>query len=536
MSAPLRRRAVATVLAGLLIVGLPLLPGVLASGSAAALVRIPIEPLVVALLLTLLPWRPARLTVAATFALVETTALVVAAIDAGYEAVLAIHFNPSDWQQLGDAFGVVQQAVGGGLAVALVVVLVAVVAAAAIALTWAALRVGAALRRRRSRSIRATVVVAAAWVVGALTGAQLVPGQPVASAASIDALATTGWQASTALAARAALPAEIRHDAWARRSASDLLTALRGRDVVFAFVESYGRVAVQGRSYSPGVDGVLRSGQAQLAADGYASRSAWLTSPTFGGLSWLAHSTLQSGLWIDRQSTYDDLIRSDRFTLSDAFAKAGWKTVSDVPSDVRAWPFGRSFYHYGTLLDSRNVGYRGPRFGYARIPDQYTWKYFADHELSGPHRPVMAEVDLVSSHTPWAPLPRIVPWSRIGDGAIYRGQPARSESSTAVWQDPRTIQKYYGLSVEYALRSTFSFLHEVDDPNLVVVMLGDHQPSSVVSGRGAGHQVPVSVISRDPSVLAAIAGWRWQHGLRPSANAPDWRMDRFRDRFLSAYR
>jgi hypothetical protein len=343
-------------------------------------------------------------------------------------------------------------------------------------------------------------------------------------------------QASTAVRAQAALPAEIRNDAWAGRPASELLTALRGKDVVIAFVESYGRVAVQGTSCSPGVDAVLQQGQARLAADGYASRSAWLTSPTFGGLSWLAHSTLQSGLWIDRQSTYGDLIRSDRFTLSDAFARAGWRTVSDVPSDVRPWPFGRSFYSYGTLLDGRNVGYRGPRFGYARIPDQYTWKYFADHELRGPHRPVMAEVDLVSSHTPWAPLPRIVPWSRIGDGSIYTGQLAQSEPSAVVWQDPRTVRQYYGLSVQYALRSTFSFLHEVDDPNLVVVLLGDHQPASVVSGRGAGHEVPVSIVAKDPSVLRAIAAWGWQDGLRPGPDAPDWRMDRFRDRFLSAYR
>jgi hypothetical protein len=48
-----------------------------------------------------------------------------------------------------------------------------------------------------------------------------------------------------------------------------------------------------------------------------------LTSPTFGGISWLAHSTLQSGLWIDNQQRYNQLVASNRFTLSDAFKQAG---------------------------------------------------------------------------------------------------------------------------------------------------------------------------------------------------------------------
>ena len=123
------------------------------------------------------------------------------------------------------------------------------------------------------------------------------------------------------------------------------MSGLRGKDVIVAFVESYGQVAVRGTSFSPGVDRVLTAGAQTLDGAGFGSRSAFLTSPTFGGISWLAHSTLQSGLWIDSQQRYDELVASDRYTLSDAFNQAGWRTVSDVPSDVGVWPEGRSFYH-----------------------------------------------------------------------------------------------------------------------------------------------------------------------------------------------
>src|SRR5205085_3708081 len=105
---------------------------------------------------------------------------------------------------------------------------------------------------------------------------------------------------------------------------------------------------------------------------GFQTRSAWLTSPTFGAVSWLAHSTTQSGVWVDNQLRYDELMDTDRFTLTTAFGRAGWRTVDDVPSNREPWPEGTSFYGYDQLYDSHNVGYAGPKFSYSLMPDQYT--------------------------------------------------------------------------------------------------------------------------------------------------------------------
>src|SRR5262249_53968504 len=156
--------------------------------------------------------------------------------------------------------------------------------------------------------------------------------------------------------------AEIRRDRFRNVPRGRLLTGLKGKDVILAFVESYGDVAVQGTSFSPKVDTVLDRGTRQLRAAGFAARSAFLTSSTFGGISWLAHSTLQSGLWVNSQRRYDQLVESQRMTLSVAFERAGWQTVGDVPSNNRTWPQGTSFYHYDRLYDRRNVGYHGPRY------------------------------------------------------------------------------------------------------------------------------------------------------------------------------
>ncbi|MFC4244345.1 CDP-alcohol phosphatidyltransferase [Gryllotalpicola reticulitermitis] len=522
-------RSIRTAVAVILLIALPLAPALIISRAPLDLLRLPAESIVATILLSLLPWRSARVVVALLFGVVVASAMLAAGLDAGYEAALDIPFDPTDASQLTDAFGVLRSSIGGAAAVAVLAGLIVVALGVVAAVAWAGLRVGAAVRAVRARGFVVLAAASAVWLAAAAVGA------PLAASASLASLDSTAQQAAETQEAVAKLPSEISTDAYAGVPASQLLTALRGKDVVLAFIESYGQVAVQGTSFSSGVDQELQSGQTQLAAEGYSAQSAFLTSPTFGGLSWLAHSTLESGLWIDKQPIYSKVIRSARFTLSDAFRKAGWKTVSDVPSDTQPWPFGTSFYHFGSLLTANNVGYQGPAFGYARIPDQYTWKYFADHELNGPHQPVMAEIDLVSSHTPWASLPKLVPWSKLGNGSVFEAQPAQGNSATEVWQSAQGVQQAYGQSVQYSLGAMFSFLKNVDDPNLVVIALGDHQPATIVSGSGANHDVPISIIAKDPTVFRSIAGWHWQRGVMPSPTAPVWRMDTFRDRFLSAF-
>jgi hypothetical protein len=526
----------ATVVAALMLLVVALAPGLIVSGSGVALLRVPAEALLGLLALALLAWPVARRIVAALIALLLVAATCLAGLDRGFETTLARPFDiVTDWPQVGDAYGVLSDSTGPLGAAALLALLLLVAVGAVVAVAWALLRLDRAVRAHRRAALVGGTSITALWLVAALVGAQLVPGEPVAASDAIGVIAQKAAQARLAERDQAAFAKAAEEDGYAQVPASDLLAGLKGEDVIVAFIESYGQVAVQNTSFSTGVDQVLRRGEAQLAGAGYEERSAFLTSPTFGGVSWLAHSTLQTGLWVDSQQRYDQVTAGDRFTLSDAFKKAGWRTVSDVPSDSKPWSIGTSFYHFDTLLNSQNVGYHGPRFSYARIPDQFTWNYFQQHELTGPHAPVMAEIDFVSSHTPWTPLPSMVPWSSIGDGSIYDPQPAEGLPPGVVWQNPRHVQQLYGESVQYTMSALFSFLTTFDDPNLVLVVLGDHQPATEVSGKGANHDVPISIIAKDPAVMSRIESWHWQPGMLPSPTAPVWRMDAFRDRFLKAY-
>ena len=70
-----------------------------------------------------------------------------------------------------------------------------------------------------------------------------------------------------------------------------------------------------------------------------------------------------------------------------------------------------------------------------------------------------------------------------------------------VWPDQQRVRSVYGQSVEYTLGAMFSFLHTYDQPNLVLVVLGDHQPARIVSGPEADRDVPITIISKDPAVF-----------------------------------
>jgi hypothetical protein len=281
---------------------------------------------------------------------------------------------------------------------------------------------------------------------------------------------------------------------------------------------------------------VLDRGAAQVRAAGFSSQSAFLTSPTFGGLSWLAHSTLQSGVLVDGQRRYDQLVDDDRLTLTQAFKRAGWRAVGIMPGNRRAWPEGSSFYHYDRVYDRRNLGYRGPGFSVAPMPDQYSLLALQRRELGRRQRPsLFAEVDLISSHAPWTRIPRLVHWDDVGDGSIYDRLPAEESARAALFGDADRVRAAYAQSIEYSLSALFSFVQRYGDDDLVLVVLGDHQPATVVTGYDASHDVPISILAHDPEVMDQIAGWGWQEGMSPSPRAPVWPMAAFRDRFLSAF-
>jgi hypothetical protein len=383
----------------------------------------------------------------------------------------------------------------------------------------------------RARAAAALTALAAAWLALALAGTQLVPGVPVAARDAYD----QAFQLRRGAWDEEAFARQLSTDAFRGVPAAEALSGLRGKDVIVAFVESYGKVALADPELSPQVGAVLDAGYARLRAAGYAARSAWLTSPTTGGGSWLAQSTLLSGLWIDNQPRYTTLLASDRLTLPHLFAQAGWRTVAVMPATTTPWPEG-AVYGYDQIYTAPDLGYAGPRYSFATMPDQYTLHTFQQRERPPGHLPVMAVIPLISSHSPWEPVPRMLGWDAVGDGSVYAAASGSDDPAEIVEKRDRTrVRGAYRNAIAYSLQALISYVETYGGDDLVLVFLGDHQPSPSVSGQGASRDAPVTILAKDTAMLDRVAGWAWQDGLRPGPDAPVWRMDAFRDRFLTAF-
>jgi phosphatidylglycerophosphate synthase len=495
-----------------------------------AFARLPLELLVVVAVAVVLPgaWRRALAVVAGALL---SVIVVVKVLDIGFFTAFDRPFKPvDDSSYLGIGIETLRDAVGRTSADIVAAVAAGLVVALLAIPVLALMRVTRVAASNRGWALRAATALGVAWV------ALWIAGAPAATS-NATALAVDEVRAVKAgLADHTVLAKQIADDRFATTPANRLLTGLRGKDVLLVFVESYGRVAVQDSSFSPQVDNVLEQGNAELQAAGFSARSAFLTSPTFGGLSWLAHSTMQSGVQVDGQRRYDQLVNDNRLTLTRAFKKAGWRAVGVMPANHRAWPEGHTFYGYDKIYDRRNLGYRGPDFGLPPMPDQYTFLALQRRELAPPHRtPVFAEVDLISSHAPWTKIPRLISWDQVGDGSVFDRVPVEESTKAKLFGDAKRARRAYGHSIEYSMKTLFSFVQRYGTDNTVLVVLGDHQPATLVTGEGATHDVPVSVIAHDPKVMEQIAGWGWQDGMLPSQQAPVWPMASFRDRFLGAF-
>jgi phosphatidylglycerophosphate synthase len=524
-----RRRRILTPIACVLVLFALLAPTDINQLSPAAFARIPIEGLLIAGLVLVLPNRSRR--VAAALVGVGLALLTIMKLaDMGFQEALGRTFHPVyDWSALRPGVEFVQDSMGSFVAIAAVVGAILLVLGLIAAMTLSALRLTKVAVGRRTTATRGIAALGVIWVAFA------VMGQPVASDSAANQVFDDVRQARADLLDPDVFAQEAANDKFRYQPSSQLLNGLRGKDVILVFIESYGRVAVQDSDIAAGVDKVLDNGTDQLRAAGFESRSAFLTSPTFGGISWLAHSTMQSGLRVDSQPRYDKLISSDRLTLTGAFSRAGWRTVGVSPSIVRDWPEAE-YFGYDKAYVRDNVGYKGPHFAYAKMPDQYTMAAFRRNEIAPTDRkPVMAEIDLVSSHIPWTHLPRMIDWNDVGDGSVYGPMPAQGKTQAEVWSDSAKVHAAYGESIQYSLNTLISYLTNYKDKNTVMIFLGDHQPGPSVSGDTKNHDVPVSIVAADPTVFSAISSWRWQPGLNPSPTAPVWPMEQFRNRFLTSF-
>ncbi|MCB1664641.1 MAG: hypothetical protein KDI28_02635 [Pseudomonadales bacterium] len=528
-SRPLRlRHGLLTLLAFCFAFLVFVIPNRLTWLDAKSFLYLPLELFVLGLAL-LLPGR-AGTVLRFVLALLLAAGLIFRIADMVAFAVFSRPFNPVfDSYLLADGYHFLTTSLGQAVALLTALLACALVLGILLLSVFALGNLQRVLRRAPRVSLIVLLTGIALW--GGLSAA----GWPRASRYFVDQLSMHVSNTLHSVADLRAFRDVVNVDRYADAPGDSLFGALRGKDVLVVFVESYGRTLVDKAEYAQDFRPALERAGEALAETGYQSRSAFLTSPTVGGISWLAHGTALSGLWIDSQVRYDSLMMSERPSLVRLFQRAGWRTVGVMPAIGMPWPEGQ-YFGYDHLYTAPELDYRGLPFNYVTMPDQFTLSRFQELERARTsHEPVMAEIALISSHAPWTPVPRLIDWQEVGDGSIFNAQATAGESADEVWQDRDRVLRQYRECAQYVIDALVSYVRNFGDDDLVVLILGDHQPMPYVTDNTENRDVLTHIIARDPAVMRAIDHWQWTPGMLPADEAPVWRMDEVRDRFVDAF-
>jgi hypothetical protein len=437
-----------------------------------------------------------------TKALVALTLLVLAFVIGRYAEVTApaLYGRPVnlywDSQHLPKVAAMLAEVGPWWLVAALVVGFVALLAALCGGIAWSLAAVTHALRAPVAR--RAVGAFAGALVALYVLGNWL--DWPVRHKYSLPVSATFLQQARFTLAASTADP---DRDLPGLALPTSALERLEGDDVVLMFLESYGAVTYD----EPGIARIVAPARDELAhAAAETDRhvvSAYASSPTFGGGSWLAHASFMSGVEVRDTGDYMLLLTQDRDTWPKRFRDAGYRSIAVMPGMRSAWPEG-AFYGFDTIYDELALDYRGPEFGWWRIPDQFSLARIDELEARREsHAPLLTFLPTINTHIPFLPVPPYqADWQRVVGAEPYPSEDV--EASRAEQPNWQALGGPYADSFVYTFTYLAGYVRERAGVDETLLLIGDHQPAASVAGLGARWDVPIHVVTGRADLAAAL--------------------------------
>ncbi len=305
--------------------------------------------------------------------------------------------------------------------------------------------------------------------------------------------------------------------------------ALAGDDLLLVFLESYGSLSWTDPVLAARLAPLRAALTRAVARTGRTVVSTTVVAPTFGGNSWLSHLSLLAGREIRDPGLYARTMQGVGRSLVGDFGRAGYRTVALMPGLRNPWPEG-AWYGFDAILDAAAIDYRGPAFGWWRIPDQYALVRLPPRERGAPQ---FVFFPTISTHAPFRPTPPYQPdWTRLRGPGPYGPEAAAALAQVPEWTN---LAPAYGDALAYALQWLAGYLDWRADAPLTLVILGDHQPPAAVGGPSGDWGVPVHVITRRAAIADALCADGFVPGLAPP-RIPLGRMHDLRPRLLAAFR
>lgn len=296
------------------------------------------------------------------------------------------------------------------------------------------------------------------------------------------------------------------------------LAKLDHQNVLLITVESYGETVISREDHARQMLPAYRQFEAELRPEGFFFASKLLESSTFGGFSWMAHTTIGTGVRTTDQAEHQFVHEQMPRTIVHAFRDAGYRTTAIQPATMRL-PKGPHTFPYDAKYYNWNFGYEGPAFSWAPMTDQFVMDFTRRNVIERQHGPHFIWYMLVSAHGPWNLQPTYIDdWSKIGTGRIYNDlRPVRFPTS---WTNLERAGRAYMRSILYDFRVLRKYIKEFVKDDTLLIIWGDHQPVAEVTKTTAEHGVVFHVVSRRKAFIDAFVRRGYTPGMTPERKPP----------------
>jgi hypothetical protein len=231
-----------------------------------------------------------------------------------------------------------------------------------------------------------------------------------------------------------------------------------------------------------------------------------------------------SGIDTRDPTRHDILLTTRRPTLVSHFKARGFETYGFYPGLFWEW-HESAFFGFDHLVDGPSLNYPGPQIGYWKIPDQYAVARFLElYPVSANTKPRFEFFSSSSSHFPFHPVPPYQPdWKKVLTAEPFDPSLVqRLQASNTDWLN--MVPAYAGM-VRYNFQWLRGYFEQKQGRDFVMMVLGDHQPASNISGEGAPWDVPVHVIASRPELIERFLAVGFTPGFqaarKPIASLPE---------------
>ena len=324
------------------------------------------------------------------------------------------------------------------------------------------------------------------------------------------------YQASRAEAVRLRelrdAPADLRYEAYSE------LRLARKPDVYLLMIEAYGEILATW-DMRDAYQSLMSDVAQRLGRAGYHAATAYSAAPVHGGTSWFSIATVHTGVTIDRPQIYAALehVGARVPSLTRFFREQGYLTHSLQPGSWDRSGLHRfDLFHHAIPVDGETLAYRGKKYGWGRIPDQYSLGVFRERFFRPVEQPRYAFYMCLSTHYPWDGVPNHVrDWPALASPELVVDAVDDTWPLANGYERIGTeLRRSYFRSVSYEWQLLVEWLAAEARRDNVVLIVGDHQPRLEWNVPGAvTMNTPVHVLSQDRVLVDRFVAGGFEPGL-----------------------